>query len=175
MLHKIKSKRGFTLVELCVVIAITAIVVSMTVLFTTLMSKRVSQSNIHNEVITSISDMETGIKNWITHYDNTDYRIEIGSGQSSLEAWDTKGTENTGDDTCAAKLYISDDGKKLICQGASDFSIKHIRSVKFAKSGNKNIIITCDIKYYDPSIKQEHKDSDTRIIFSTHSGMKINY
>lgn len=185
-LFKIKSnKKGFTLIELCIVIALTAIVASMTVLFTTIISRRVNQSNIHNEVITSISNMETGIKKWLTHYDNSDYRIEINNSargiQSVLEAWDNKGTpDNTTDDVLAGRLYISDDGETLVCEGAQDFNVNYIQSMKFSKkisttNGSKNMIIYCDIVYNDPTVNEENKSSNTRIMFSTHSGMKINF
>ena len=177
-----KNKNGFTLVELCIVIALIAIVVSLVVVFSMLMSGKASQAEMRKSVVNDISDLESHIKQWIKHYDNCDYRFGVDAGthgaDTVLIVYNTLGTDKTSDDTPAGRLELSSDLKKLNCEGVNDFDVKYIKNIVFSitegtSGGSGHSLITCDVVYRDGSSKDENATNTTRLIFSTHAGAEI--
>lgn len=78
-----QRKHGTTLMELCIVMALVAIAVSMTVTFTILSSQRVTLSQKQSDAMEDVATLETSLKRWILHYDNEEYTID--ADESSRE------------------------------------------------------------------------------------------
>lgn len=77
LLSRFKNKKAFTLAELCVVLALLAIVSTTVVTMSTLIQKRVTRSVNNDKVVDDLTSIELATKNWLTHFDNADYAIEI--------------------------------------------------------------------------------------------------
>lgn len=92
---KNKNKRGTTLVELTIVLAIIAIIAVMTVTMTVLVQKRVHLNTERDKMLSDIANIETLTKKWIVHYDNQDYQLWL--YQPDKTKWETMGiTDNKG-------------------------------------------------------------------------------
>ena len=170
-----KRKKGFTLAELCVVMAVLVIVVGLIVTFTTLISNRTVATRERGEVIDDISGLEVMIQSWIRHYDNVDYKFQVTSDKTRLQAVAQENTAHAGE---TFSIYLSEDRTKLICDG---FSAWHARSsltrVKFdiapsteLGSSSGKYIIYCDVTYLDPASDSE---VSSRLIFTTHAGATL--
>lgn len=172
------SKKGFTLLELSVVIALVAIVLTLTLTFFMYFSDRSNRIKEQNTTIENVSEIETSVKKWIRKYDNIDYRFYVEdseNGSEHLIVYDTKGTfDNKNDDTEASRLFLS--RNKGLCEmpaGGSEhilISAEKIHDIKFnitqasAMSGQN--IIYCDIYFADPQ-DPENGDCHLRYMYST--------
>lgn len=105
----IKSKKGFTLTELCVVMAITAIVATMVVTTSVFIFKQNADINQDTSFISEVTDVQTRMNEWLKRYDNAGYQIVHKNGQGMLEA---KKGEETSTITFSEKC-IKIDGVKV--------------------------------------------------------------
>ncbi len=76
MKKMLKNRKGFTLTELCIVIAISAIVGVM--ITTTVVLTSTQKEDIQTEAafIREVTDIQIKVTEWLRKYDNTDYAIE---------------------------------------------------------------------------------------------------
>lgn len=93
-----KSKKGFTLIELCIVIALIAIVSTMVVTFLAVYQKNSFSLVGSKAIMNDISDVRTTVKDWVQQYDNGEY--EFNASGSTLEAKNSSGD--------VAKIYIAE-------------------------------------------------------------------
>lgn len=75
----IRNKSGFTVVELCIVIAVTGIIVALVVAFMTKYQASVYGLKDKDDHMQEISSAQTFISNWMSGYDSTAYTFSIDS------------------------------------------------------------------------------------------------
>ena len=71
----IKSKKGFTLVELCVVLALIGIVVGMATGFLAVYHKNVVNINSKGKTMSELNVLRSNIGSWLENYDSNDYTV----------------------------------------------------------------------------------------------------
>lgn len=77
--HKKKmSKRGFTLVELSIVLALIAIITGMTVTFSVLMNKFAAENTEKYDFLQDCAVVEKAIIEWVAENSTTDTKLSIG-------------------------------------------------------------------------------------------------
>lgn len=149
----VKNKKGATLAELCVVMALLAVVVALSVTFTTLMSRRVNQALTKDRVLDDLYNTELAIKNWIMTYDNADNYFKIENDSATLTAYCGKGTkDNKNDDVKLSSVYLSEDKTLIKRDNVSDVSVKAIVAVSFSFStaSDGKRMLYCYIYYLNP-------------------------
>ena len=121
-----RSKRGFTLTELCIVIAVAAIVGIM--ITTTVILTSTQKEDIQTEAafIKEVTDIQMKVNEWLKKYDNTDYEIAPNTEKSLLTAKNVK-TGETNDLTFL-------DGS-LYAEGEVIGTYKNVRGIEFDTSG----------------------------------------
>lgn len=73
-------KRGFTLVELCVVMAVMAILATMIIAFSVLMKGYAEDSSAQNEFLKDVSDAEGAMVEWLSEEDELGARFAVQNG-----------------------------------------------------------------------------------------------
>ncbi len=146
------KKRGFTLAELSVVLALIGIVVALTVTFTTMLSNRAAQSQAYDKVLQDLPNIEFSIKSWLTHYDNADFYLKVEDDGHSLAAYDIKGTTDLRDDVRVSKMHLSTDGSTLVGDDFSSMIVHSVQSLNFTitSPSSTNRRIVCTIEYLLP-------------------------
>ena len=77
MNRKKRTTRGVTLAELCIVMAVIAIVSTMVVSFTVLMQARTSLIAADSDTIADIGSVESALDTFIRKYDSDPYTLKI--------------------------------------------------------------------------------------------------
>lgn len=126
-------KKGFTLVELCIVIAIIAIVGTMVTTTIVFFSSQNNDVQKEASFIADVTNIQGKVHDWIMKYDNTGYAITHNGSQSSLTA--SRGSESSA---------ITFQNGKLKVDGASiSEKYKNVSKVTFQiiedKSASGNI------------------------------------
>ena len=88
-----RRARGTTLVELCIVMAMLAIIGTMVASFCALTSARTRQINSASQVREALSNVEQALDTWLSKVDRQSVTIIISEDSQSLQATDT--TETT--------------------------------------------------------------------------------
>lgn len=171
-----RRRKGFSLVELCIVIAVLAVVTVLTTTFIILMSNRTKLATQKNDVLTDLYNTELAMQRWIRHYDNADYVFKVGGGQKTLTA---VGQAGSRDANKTFSIGLAEDGKTIKCDGMSDWTVRYIRSFEFkfqvsteSKSSGR-YIIECIVRYEDPT-NEENPNCQTVMIFTTHAHAIVN-
>ena len=175
-LRFVKSKHGFTLVELCVSMVVVSMIGVMIYSFLPLIMNRSKELSDTTVVAEDMQKLENAVNNFILHYDNNDY--SFGYQGDTLFAYpkggsteDKKGqlSFNKSGKKIISESYISDDS-----EWNSSTSLANITSVSFTKANatgseeiitEKNILINCSVEYKDT--KDENKT--VNIVFVTHA------
>lgn len=84
--NKLKGKKGFTLVELCVVMAVAAIVGTMITTTVLFLSKQNNDIQKDSAFISEVTDVQQRINDWVKKYDGTGYEITSNTGMTELTA-----------------------------------------------------------------------------------------
>ncbi len=154
-----KSNRsaGFTLVELCVVLAITAIVVTMVVTSVVFFTKQNNEIKSDASNISEITNAQKIIHEWIKSYDRKGYDIRPSDDQTKLVVYQ-------GDDTVDT-LFFED--RKILINGtesAQDFI--DITSISFSKTASESQqLIQANLSF------GEEDDEKQVLLFAVYSGM----
>ncbi len=166
------NKKGVLLVELCITMAIVAIICTMTLTFTILLRQRTLLNQNRDNMLKYVSNVETAVKEWLVHYDNCDYSLSTENADKQLVATNISGAKyiiklennqivgdyydkNIPNNT---KSYETNDVKKLV------FNVSEPSSF----SGKR--IIKCTVYYDDPTRKEEeHID----FLFTTRANSSI--
>lgn len=137
------KKRGFTLTELTVVLAVMAIVATLTVTFSSLISKRRAESHARLEAMQDISVAESMVEGWIKNH------VPEVSAQTLTAADDTSKT-----------LAVEDGILKI--NGASVYTFERVTDITFSEqkedeNSNNHILYFCSVAYMLPgSDEEEH-------------------
>ena len=114
-----KNKKGVLLVELCISMAIVAIICTMTLTFTILLRQRTLLNRDRDVLLEDISSVETTIKQFLVHYDNYDYELALeDQNGTTVDASSIEEIMNP-----ASRAY----GKKLIAVNTNDSSKSRLR------------------------------------------------
>ena len=142
------TKKGFTLVELCIVLAIAAIVGTMITGAILFVSNQNSDIQKDADFIGDVTDIQKTVNDWLKQYDTAKYTITHTSGFRSLEAKNASGScilsfsDNTlkSDDIAISKKYgnVSGVSFQIIEDKAADGSLegKVIQIKVTAKKGS---------------------------------------
>ena len=104
MNRKKRTTRGVTLAELCIVMAVIAIVSTMVVSFTVLMQARTSLIAADRDTIADIGSVESALDTFIRKYDSDQYTLKI----VNYNVGETV-VSNTLDEYYALQVLTSDD------------------------------------------------------------------
>ena len=137
MKMKNKGKRGFTLTELVVVIAVLAIISTMVVSFSVMVngSQRLAKAKV--EALGDIRLAESVIEGFIVDKANEEKAFSASDDGKSLKIDDTEKIVYTGS---ALEVYRGSDGK-------TTHTFEHITKIEFNTHGSTDIIYYCKITY----------------------------
>ena len=130
------SERGFTLVELCIVIAITAIVVVLCCTFIISYNGSVNKVKAYKEYMNEISTAKMAVTNWINAHDSAYYSI--------AENASTKGLSAAYKDNSTKNGSISFTNGVLACAG-NNVSTTSFRIVNKIEFGIDGALLLCTI------------------------------
>ena len=153
MKAKNKNKKGFTLVELVIVLAVLVIASGMVVTFSSMMHGAQSVSNARHEALQDVKVAESLIEGFIEN--NADkVQIETGGAGSRGDILYTEA--DNGDKESFIKLGSDGDGNALIyvISGEGEnpdyspvISLKSASSITFEKIGANDTLYYCTITY----------------------------
>ncbi len=137
------GKRGVTLVEMCIVLALIMIISAMVASFCVLTNNYSHTVSSDRDAVESIAMLEDALSKWISAFDRKDYTILISSDGLCLTA-----SSGNADDTKKYTFEITDGKIKGDLPGgrAVDYSAPAIESASFEKSTTDKII-SCNIMY----------------------------
>lgn len=132
-----RKKRGFTLTELTVVLAVMAIVATLTVTFSSLISKRRAESHATLEAMQDIAVAEETVEAWIKRNNVTAFTESdrlLAEGGASIEVSEGK----------------------LVIGGETVYSFERVTSITFkSEETNGNTIYYCSAAYTLPRSEEE--------------------
>ena len=155
---KNKNKRGTTLVELTIVLAIIAIIAVMTLTFTILVQKRVHLNTERDQLMMDLANIETLTKKWITHYDNQDYVLWLyEDDDSKWEKVDSnlKGKFNESDKSYVTGLIKPNNDQKTAPSG-SGIAVQRLYTV----DGEKDTLYTLLFSKENGLVAQWYPETD---------------
>lgn len=154
MNRKKRTTRGVTLAELCIVMAVIAIVSTMVVSFTVLMQARTSLIAADRDTIADIGSVESALDRFIRAYDSDEYTLSV-TGPESKDALTVSKGENKvaslmipldpeGD--TAEKIVITDPAGEI----TASYSLHMVTKLEFeivSDSGNDSTLVICKVTY----------------------------
>lgn len=141
-----EKRRGFTLTELAVVLAVMAIVTALSLTFSSLLSERSKEGEALLEAMNDIAVAESAIESWLNK--NTEIEIESGAALKS-----TDGTRS-----------VKIEGGKLFVNENAIYTFERVTDMTFAKQEqNENTIYFCSVAYTLP--KQAEKENYTFSVY----------
>lgn len=166
----LKSKRGFTLLELVVAIAVDAIAVTAICLTAAIYQKTNTENLVRYNGVIEVSRVELALKNWARRYDNTNYSFAVSEGTVACVK---KGT------AVYETVTLSDDGKNLVAKDASgkqtevlynaDSPMSLTFSVLAPTEGRAQKMLIWHIVY------NNNTEAETSFVYATHTvGNQVN-
>ena len=193
MNRKKRTTRGVTLAELCIVMAVIAIVSTMVVSFTVLMQARTSLIAADRDTIADIGSVESALDTFIRKYDSDQYTLKIDKYSVGETVVSNTLDEYyalqvlTSDDTVVAKLMLGfdtdeqmrtsvdsvkiTDGKTV----TSSLPLHMVTNLEFeivSDSGNDSTLVICKVTYTRTSGSEQ--TSETATICHAVRAMKTN-
>ncbi|MBQ7653100.1 MAG: prepilin-type N-terminal cleavage/methylation domain-containing protein [Clostridia bacterium] len=136
-----KSNKGFTLVELIVTIAVTAIVTTLATLFAISTVKSFRTEKKKSDAIYNVKDVHDFVSDWISLFDSSDYTLE-----SVTESQIT--VKKTLNDDLYTLTYAD---KSIIAQTLTDEKIYPIPDVDTVSFHQKDNAIKVEVTFQDES------------------------
>ena len=136
-----KSNKGFTLVELIVTIAVTAIVTTLATLFAISTVKSFRTEKKKSDAIYNVKDVHDFVSDWISLFDSSDYTFE-----SVTESQIT--VKKTLNDDLYTLTYAD---KSIIAQTLTDEKIYPIPDVDTVSFHQKDNAIKVEVTFQDES------------------------
>ena len=136
-----KSNKGFTLVELIVTIAVTAIVTTLATLFAISTVKSFRTEKKKSDAIYNVKDVHDFVSDWISLFDSSDYTFE-----SVTESQIT--VKKTLNDDLYTLTYAD---KSIIAQTLTDEKIYPIPVVDTVSFHQKDNAIKVEVTFQDES------------------------
>ncbi len=143
--HILKRKKGVTLVELCVVMALIAIIGSSVVTFSALVKRRTDASSQNGAVLEDLSNVEMTLKQWIMHFDNADYTFELEDGGEAIVAKSAK------DGSSASRISLNEDKTMLVSENRVSLEVSRLLGMKFEiieSAKTHRSLIRCTVQYH---------------------------
>ena len=193
MNRKKRTTRGVTLAELCIVMAVIAIVSTMVVSFTVLMQARTSLIAADRDTIADIGSVESALDTFIRKYDSDQYTLKIVNYNVGETVVSNTLDEyyalqvSTSDDTVVAKLMLGFDTDEQmrtsvdsvkITEGetvTSSLPLHMVTNLEFeivSDSGNDSTLVICKVTYTRTSGSEQ--TSETATICHAVRAMKTN-
>ena len=172
------GKKGMTLAELCVGIALLAIVVTMTLTFSQLNREHLRQAEENDALMTDLTTFEERITLWLREYDNAKYNIEVKENGTKLVMYGYNAT-NKNYDVYSSDFYLDSDGKikmhdfyldsdgKIIMQEYNPLNVSNITSMVFDVSNKSQksgrVLVICRLHYHS---KADNEDRELTYSFT---------
>ena len=155
--NKLHNKKGFTLTELCVVMAILAIVGTMVVTFMIFMSNQQAKLTRKASRISNISQTQKVINEWIRSYDTNEYQIQPSPDTKKLVVYQGS--------TEIATLYFSD-GSIYHSGAKKTDKLNDISDITFSKTSSvSQKLIQAKVSFKETSEKEQI------LLFAIYSGI----
>lgn len=133
-MRKQRGRRGFTIVELCVVMAVAAIVATMVVTSVILFTRHHDRITQERSSITEITETENTVTSWLRTYDNASHVISVDATGTKLIASSTTGKP-------VSTLKFNKNGKTInIDDGEATVRFKSISKMYFEQTADGKII-----------------------------------
>lgn len=179
MNRKKRTTRGVTLAELCVVMAVIAIVSTMVVSFTVLMQARTSLIAADRDTIADIGSVESALDRFIRTYDSDEYTLSVTSPESKDALTVSKGENKVAslmipldpEGDTAEKIVITDPAGEI----TASYSLHMVTKLEFeivSDSGNDSTLVICKVTYTRTS--GNGQTSETATICHAVRAMKTN-
>lgn len=161
-----RNTRGVTLAELCIVMAVIAIVSTMVVSFTVLMQARTRVIAADRDTVSDLGTVESALDRFIRAYDSDEYTLSLYDRITTTD-WEHPASSQTVDKytsiavlkdenvTAKLKLSIDPDGKVnaiVITDGKDNVTVTYpLYSVTFVsfviESNGTSALVTCTVEY----------------------------
>lgn len=162
-----RSTRGVTLAELCIVMAVIAIVSTMVVSFTVLMQARTRVIAADRDTVSDLGTVESALDRFIRTYDSDEYTLSLYDRITTTD-WEHPASSQTvdkytsiavlKDENVTAKLKLSIDPETekvnaiVITDGAGNVTVTYpLYSVTFVsfviESNDTSALVTCTVEY----------------------------
>ncbi|MCQ2441395.1 MAG: hypothetical protein MJ076_05845 [Clostridia bacterium] len=166
------NKKGVLLVELCIAMAIVAIICTMTLTFTILLRQRTLLNSDRDDMLKYVSNVETAVKEWLVHYDNCDYSLSTQNSDKQLVAINTSGVKyiiGLEDDEIVGDYYDENIPNNTKSYETTDVK-KLVFNISDPSTFSGKRVIKCTVYYDDPTRKaEEHID----FLFTTRANSSI--
>ena len=155
----IRNKKGFTLVELCIVLALISIVVTMATTFIATYRHQVIRVTGDRDTINDLSQIQRITREWIAYYDDYNSDIDAIDSEGGFSKLKTSGGAQLYYDPAAKKLIWADDSNSINnTYSFSELEGLHFSSVKNSGSSEdgsdaRTKLIICDADIGDSSQK----------------------
>lgn len=162
-----RNTRGVTLAELCIVMAVIAIVSTMVVSFTVLMQARTRVIAADRDTVSDLGTVESALDRFIRTYDSDEYTLSLYDRITTTD-WEHPASSQTvdkytsiavlKDENVTAKLKLSIDPETekvnaiVITDGAGNVTVTYpLYSVTFVsfviESNDTSALVTCTVEY----------------------------
>ena len=179
MNRKKRTTRGVTLAELCIVMAVIAIVSTMVVSFTVLMQARTSLIAADRDTIADIGSVESALDRFIRTYDSDEYTLSVTDPESKDTLTVSKGENKVAslmisldpEGDTAEKIVITDQAGEI----TASYSLHMVTKLEFeivSDSGNDSTLVICKVTYTRTS--GNGQTSETATICHAVRAMKTN-
>ena len=150
---KQKFKKGVTLAEICVVLAVISIVSTMVISFSLMVNKRVAAAKVKLDIISELSVSESLVESWVDKL--TLAGAEFSTDGSSLSA--------SIDETVYTCRFDGESFTGLLPDGDDiSFTTETVKNITFDISKKENdIIFFCSITYSFPYGNSEKEETVT--------------
>jgi len=148
-----KNKKGFTLVELCVVIALTSIIVTMICSFISIYRLLLRNPQDRVDYINEINRAQLTVSSWVSRYDSKYYTISIADGGCGLNA-NPNGSAPSGSNLQSDSISFSN---KVLTNGNANTTTKF------------SVVSTMSFSYAVDKVVQE----DNTVVESTNPALII--
>ena len=158
-LHRHTSRKGTTLVELSIVMAMIAIIGTMVASFCALTSARARQINVNAQVREALSNVEQALDRWAGAHDASDITLAVSSDGKSLQTY--RGDKTTPEDDPFSRAGIAAD-----CVDYLTF--------EFADSAANPACVTviCTVHYTRPATGNTPATTQTLTLYKTFHAAK---
>lgn len=169
------NKKGVLLAELCITMAIVAIICSMTLTFTILLRQRTLLNKDRDNMLMYVSNVETGVKYWLTHYDNFDYNFSTANQGKELVATYYNDANKKYTLKLNGEHLVGDYFDKNTSGKNITYDTKGVTNIKFeiiehTTGGSQNKLVKCDVSYFDVNSKS---NKHTEFLFATHTNSSM--
>lgn len=141
-------KRAFTLVELCIAMAVFAIIAALVISFMVFLIKFTNANNKETDRYAHFTELRAEIDFWFSYFDNADYTVTIGSSDNTenssnvvvlaTASWNESGETQLDGSLAAYHLWVMEwnDGEVRALVSSYPYSAEHGTAATFDGDGN---------------------------------------